>query len=128
MVLLFHGIQIDSGRIREILSTTQYGTPISNLRNLGRIGITIEYAEARGEQVLFDAIAQELPVICGVNTVWLPYWDEEAPHAVVLVDITEGSVVVLDPALADAPHEILLGDFLLAWIERDCQYAIIRPR
>lgn len=128
MVLRFHAIQTDAADIRRLLGTTDFGTPFSNLEKLNTIGVSIQCAEGRSEKVLQDAIALGLPAICGVQTGWLPYWEEQAPHSVVVVEIADDYVILLDPGQADTPHHVPFDSFMAAWIERDCQYAIIRPR
>lgn len=68
------------------------------------------------------------PSIVGVQAAEFPYWqDLPTQHAVVVVGMTPTSVLVNDPAMADAPLAIPYGDFDLAWLEMDEAFAVIAP-
>jgi len=64
-------------------------------------------------------LAGMLPVvvIVSVRTGELPYWEEDVPHAVVVVGIDTATEVayVNDPAFEHAPIAVPVGDFVLAW-------------
>jgi uncharacterized protein YvpB len=65
------------------------------------------------------------PCIVFLRTGELPYWQEDTGHAVVLVGMDEDVVYLNDPAFAQAPQRVSRGDFLLAWLEFDYDYAVI---
>jgi uncharacterized protein YvpB len=62
-----------------------------------------------------------------VRTGELPYWTYQTDHAVVVVGFDEGHVYVNDPDRPGAPIAVPVGDFELAWLERDYAYALIAP-
>lgn len=71
-------------------------------------------------------IEQGFPPIVFVNTKELSYWPETTGHAVIVVGF-EGDLIYLDdPAFADAPQAVPVGEFDLAWLELDQFYAIIK--
>ena len=60
-----------------------------------------------------------------MQTGQLPYWTEDVPHAVVVIGMSGSEVYLNDPAVVQAPLAVPLGDFDLAWLERDELYAVI---
>ena len=56
----------------------------------------------------------------------LPYWHERGGHAVVVIGIDDDSIYLNDPSFPQSPQVVSHGDFLLAWLEADEYYAIIR--
>ena len=68
------------------------------------------------------------PCIVFVDTGQLPYWDESANHALVVVGLDEDYVYVHDPEFPNAPLQVSIGDFDLAWLEHDEMYAVITRR
>jgi len=70
---------------------------------------------------------QGLPALAFVQADQLPYWGgQQFQHAVVVVGLDTQAVYLLDPAADAAPIRVLRGDFMLAWDEMDCVYAIMR--
>ena len=56
----------------------------------------------------------------------LPYWrGEDFAHAAVVVGMEADYVYLHDPAVAVYPLRVGLGDFDLAWLERDEEYAVL---
>lgn len=72
-------------------------------------------------------LSQGLPLIVFVRTGELPYWSYQTDHAVVVVGYDEDHVYANDPDRSDAPIAVPVGDFELAWLERDYAYALVAP-
>ena len=49
-------------------------------------------------------------------------------HTLVIVGLESETVYVLDPAAEAEVITVPIGDFLLAWDERDCTYAVVTMR
>lgn len=90
----------------------------------------------RGFQVVYGAgslvelqgwLAQNVPCILFVRTGELPYWRTDTPHAMVLVGLEGEQAHLLDPAVAQSPMSVSVGDLLLAWSHSDYTYAVLRP-
>ncbi|MBI4670219.1 MAG: hypothetical protein HY741_00945 [Chloroflexi bacterium] len=81
---------------------------------------------AKGDlETLCSCLARELPPIAFVNTGQLSYWNEATGHAVVIVGIENNQVLVNDPAFPEAPQEISIDEFMLAWMDMDQFYGLI---
>jgi hypothetical protein len=64
-----------------------------------------------------------------VRTSELPYWDEDTPHAVVVIGMDDSSIYLLDPAYPDEiPVAVSLGDFSLAWSYFEQAMAVIEKQ
>jgi ABC-type bacteriocin/lantibiotic exporter with double-glycine peptidase domain len=129
MVLQYLQISIDYSQLLAVLETDRAGSYFSNLRRLeDRLGLTLELAQGDDDLDLFyHYLDQGLPVIAYVNTGELKsYWQYTTFHAVVVVGLDEQFVYVNDPYFADAPKEVARGEFVLAWLEQDYRYAVIR--
>jgi hypothetical protein len=75
-----------------------------------------------------------LPVIVAVRTDDLPHWinrtdlaaeEKATDHAVVVVGLDRDNAYVNDPDFEQVPQVIELNEFLLAWSDRDYEYAVI---
>jgi uncharacterized protein YvpB len=53
-----------------------------------------------------------------VSTVELPYWQISTDHAVLVVGMDGQRVYLHDPAFANAPIQVSMGAFELAWLEQ----------
>lgn len=115
-------------KLLQLLNIKSYGTAASNIRNLARWGYFVTYEQTNMEG-LFARLQQQLPVIAVVATGELPYWSENTRHAVVVVGYEqterETFLLVNDPAFPNVPQRAGLGDFELAWLERDYFFATI---
>jgi ABC-type bacteriocin/lantibiotic exporter with double-glycine peptidase domain len=125
MVLDHIGIVAPYHRLLRILETIpDLGTPSFRVVNLERLGVKVSY-----QQGTLDALFQHLlagrPCIVFVRTGQLPYRTDNTDHAVVLVGMDEQSVYINDPETTVSPLRVSLGDFDLAWLERDEMYAVI---
>lgn len=65
------------------------------------------------------------PVIAYVDTAELPYWRYGCNRAVVIIGFGNDTVVLNDPAFADATQQVSVGDFELAWLNSDNICAVI---
>ena len=101
------------------------GVPAFNIRRLAAWGLEVEYGQGSLNE-LSAALTRGYPPIIFLRTSELPYWQEDTPHAVVLVGLDRESAFLLDPAYEDEiPVSVTLGDFLLAWSHFDMVYALI---
>ena len=126
MILAYFGREIDEWSLADLLRTRAIGTPADNIIRLESLG----YKVTLGRGIEFDLgrfLERRLPVIVFVKTQYLPYWDREDAHALVLVGRDASQVYVNDPAFNASPHAIPVDNLLLAWSEFDYKYAVIAP-
>jgi hypothetical protein len=102
------------------------GTPARNITRLEDFGVKVEWNEYGMLGDLRRAIDNDHVPIVFLRTGELPYWDQDTPHAVVVVGIEADTVFVNDPAFESAPIPVPTGDFQLAWDEFGCQWAALR--
>lgn len=58
----------------------------------------------------------------------LPHWfGEDFARAAVMVGMDAGHAYLHDPAVLVYPLRVSIGDFDLAWLGRDEQYAVLLP-
>ncbi|MFN8495667.1 MAG: C39 family peptidase [Caldilineaceae bacterium] len=126
MVLDYLGIPKDETWLWRRLTAGDV-TPFPNLEKLGpALGIIVEI-HTEGALAQFEPyIEAGLPVIVAVDTDDAHYWPYVRHHAVVVIGFDEQSVYVNDPAQTEAPLAVDMDTFLLAWLRRDYQYAVIR--
>ena len=125
MVLSYLDKPLPYDELLALLDVQWFGAPFSNIRNLEQIGVRVLCQKGS-----LDDLRKHLhdgePIITPVFTGELPYVDEATNHAVVVVGIGKYYVYVNDPAVAEAPIPVPIGDFDLAWLERNEWYAVIR--
>ena len=81
----------------------------------------------RGEiETLRSHLESGLPPIAFVATSELSYWNERAAHAVVVVGLDDDTIYLNDPAFAESPKRISIDEFLLAWIDLEQLYGLIK--
>jgi ABC-type bacteriocin/lantibiotic exporter with double-glycine peptidase domain len=128
MVLEYLGMSIEENRLRQILRTTDAGTPFPNIERLSELGLFVNYGK-QGDLSLFEhSVDLGLPVIVAVETLGWQHWgDEVTSHAVVVVGIDQpnGLIYLHDPFFANAPIEMQLLEFEVGWDEKRRQYAAI---
>src|SRR5512135_1367769 len=101
MALAFYRRDIAEGELRGLLKTRPGRTsPANILLRLPALGFSVEIPDA-SLAYLREQIRAGRPCIVHVWTPPLPYWTDEAIHAVVVVDVTEQAVSVHDPVLND---------------------------
>lgn len=125
MILNFVGISVSYNRLLKVLEVESgLGTPSFKIRNLSRLGIKVDYRQGSLEN-LQDHLEAGRPCIIFLRTGDLPYWHRITDHAVVIVGINDEHVYLNDPAVVLSPVQVSLGDFDLAWLERDEMYAVL---
>jgi ABC-type bacteriocin/lantibiotic exporter with double-glycine peptidase domain len=125
MVLAYWGIEKEQAELaKQLQMIPDAGTPANRIRLLA--SNTIEVFYGHGELAdLQAALNQNTPPIALVYTSELPYWDQAAAHAVVVLQIDEKTAVANDPAMTETAIRVPLGDFELAWDEMANLYALI---
>jgi predicted double-glycine peptidase len=127
MVLAFIGQSVKREWLCQVMGTSDLGTPGFKVLNLQRHGYDVTYASATDERVLVQALAGGIPPIALLRTSHLPYWERETAHAVVIIAMDMDHVTLNDPAFPTAPQTISRDEFMLAWLDFDCLYALVRP-
>ncbi len=123
MVLAYMGHTVRYSRLMRILNTSDIGTPFSNLHNVSRIGVTVTVASGTLD-LLYEQLSHNRPCIASVQTAELPHWPHATEHAIVVVGMDSDYVFVNDPSFEIAPILVPIGDFDLAWLEMDEDYAV----
>ena len=126
MVLGSLGDDIAEARLARVMGSYWFGTPASRVLRLSSLGYQATYERTTFAQ-LHVYLARQVPCIVFLRTGGLPYWDEDVPHAVVVVGIEETVVHLHDPALDTGPIVVDATAFLLAWAEMDYYCATIEP-
>ena len=127
MVLAVQGMLLGEEALCALLDTQQVGTEVLNILLLNQrlSGCHAEVASASFDD-LSRWLQEGIPPIVFVATGPLHYWQTECLHALVVVGIAEQSVMVHDPAFAQAPIAIPQSKFLAAWGELAQLTALIR--
>lgn len=129
MVLAYWGIARDQSAIAQQPGTIPgAGTPGSRIFLLISPKLDVTY-QARGEvSDLLKALRQSIPPIALVSTGQLPYWNEDTPHAVVVIGMEESHVILNDPARTQPGIGVLSAEFNLAWDGMDNAYALLKKK
>lgn len=124
MVLAFLGQRHSYSALLSRLGIRSFGAPATNIRRLEDDTRRVIYSQTdmEGLRSFLDA---DVPVIVFVRTQELPYWDYAVDHALLVVGYDDTSVYVNDPDLSRPNQRVPVGDFELAWLERDYFYAVI---
>lgn len=125
MVLEYLRVSISYERLLRLLSIRSYGTSFSSLRKLESVGLSVLVTQGDLAS-LRRHLEGGSPVIAAVNTVPLPYWDDDTAHAVVVVGLEQDVVLINDPEFEQAPQAVPLDAFLLGWLEHDYRYAVLK--
>jgi uncharacterized protein YvpB len=107
-----------------LLDIQWFGAPFFNIRLLEQIGVKVTYHQGTLVE-LKEHLEHNRPLIVPVATSELPYTAEQTNHALVVLGMDENYVYVNDPAFRVAPIPVPLGDFELAWLERDEYYVVL---
>jgi ABC-type bacteriocin/lantibiotic exporter with double-glycine peptidase domain len=125
MVLEYLGRPVEYARLVSVLGVRDYGAPSSSIRRLATLGLSVIFGP--GVEADLEAhLSRDEPCIVFLRTGELPYWREDTGHAVVLVGMDDDAVYLNDPAFAQAPRQVSRGDFLLAWLGFDYDYAVVK--
>jgi hypothetical protein len=112
--------------IARLIGTRSWGTPASNILRLTSWGFHVYYGTASlySLQAYLEA---GIAAIAFVRTSELPYYEDDTPHAVVVIGLDANVIYLLDPAYQDEiPINVPVGDFALAWSHFDQAIAIIQ--
>lgn len=129
MVLAHLGIFRSQTDLAQMMGTQRgVGTPASNITRLVSEQLDVIYTSGSlGDIAAW--IDRDVPPIVFVQAGELSHWHgEQSHHALVVVGIEAQTVHVLDPAAESEVITVPQDDFLLAWDERDCVYAVITRR
>ena len=125
MVLEYLHIRVDYKRLIRLLRVGPIGTAFGNLAELRRLGVTVLIESGTSADVR-RFLASGLPVIVFLDTAELAYWKyEHTDHAAVVIGIDEQNVRLNDPEFREAPQVCSIGEFKLAWLEKDNLFAVI---
>ena len=125
MMLLHLGLPVSYNRLLKRLRVkTDLGAPISNVRYLEKLGVTVIYRQGTWTDLL-NHLTNGQPCLIPVDTDELPYWPVDSNHAVLLIGLDDDYVYLNDPAFSNGPLQVSRGDFDLAWLERDEYYVVI---
>lgn len=125
MVLGYLHIPVDYTRLLRLLRVGPIGTSFGNLAELGRLGIAVLIDNGTSAD-LRQFLASGLPVIVFLDTAELAYWRyEHTDHAAVVIGMDEQNVSINDPEFREAPQVCSIGEFELAWLEKDNLFAVI---
>jgi len=127
MILSYLGVDKDERWLWRQLRSGQI-TPFSNVKNLAtELGLAVEIGRGHDDiRILAPYLEMGLPVIVAVDTNYTDGWPYVKDHAVVVVGFTDEVVYVHDPATPEALLTIDSDTFLLAWVNRDYEYVVIR--
>lgn len=126
MALAFFGIQVSQEEIAHHLGHIPgAGTPARNILRLSQYGVKVQYYQEGSLAHLEESLRKGAVAVAFVRTGELPYWEEDVPHAIVVVGVEAGVVYINDPSFEHAPVPVWEEDFLLAWEEFGCQWAVI---
>jgi ABC-type bacteriocin/lantibiotic exporter with double-glycine peptidase domain len=127
MVLTYMRIRANYHQLLKLLQVQKpYGTPFPKIRRLEQLKVTVLFGQSNLAN-LPTFLSNDQPIIVPVQTSELPYWTEHTDHAVVVVGIDPQFIYLNDPAFSNAPIQVPLGDFDLAWLARDEYYAVLSP-
>lgn len=114
-------------RLIRLLRINEFGTPFSNIKRLEKLNVIVE--RSRGTIDILRAVLHDgYPPIVSVVTDDLPYWSSTTYHALVVAGLDDKNLQLYDPAFLSAPITVSIGNFDLAWLQKDEAYAVIRPR
>ena len=129
MACTYSGIKVDYKRLVRMLKIERgLGTPFYQIHNLANLKIKVIYQERGRLEELYQLRYNGWPAIVGVQTNELPYWNHlRVQHAVVIVGLDSTYAYLNDPAFPEAPLQVSLGDFELAWLEQGEVYTVLTP-
>lgn len=127
MVCAYKDIPVRYSRLVRALDTKDgAGAAFYNICNLETLGIQVLYKRFSTLEVLYQLLLDDWPSIVAVQTLALPHWNQlDTSHAVVVMGMDSESVYVADPAFKEDVFATPIGEFDLAWLERDEQFAVL---
>jgi ABC-type bacteriocin/lantibiotic exporter with double-glycine peptidase domain len=125
MVLRYLKTPAEYRQLVRVFGISDIGAPFSRLARLNFLGVQVTLASGTLLR-LHEHLVGGQPAIVSLETRELPYWrGVTSPHAAVVCGIDQAHVQVLDPGFSTGPFRVTHGDFELAWLERDEQYAVM---
>ena len=124
MALAYAGVRIEYPHLLRLLKVKPFGTPGHNLNYLSTLGVQVTYRESSMRE-LVRTVTAGIPCIALVKTAELPYWRYPVDHAVVTVGIGNHTLFLNDPAFPNAPIEVDIEEFELAWMEFDYRLGFV---
>jgi len=127
MALAYWGIKYSQQKISRILKLRAgLGVPAPNITLLRSPQIDVYYTIGASLDNILQWLQAAIPIIAFVQAGELPHWRGiKSQHAVLVVGVEDGELLVHDPGLDHGPVIVPLDDFLLAWDEMDTRCAII---
>ena len=126
MVLRYWNLSVNPRRLRRTLGTRWFGTPFENVHNLAGVKVMTEHLLL---PQLRSYLERSIPVIPGIRTGELGYWNEEdTDHAVVVLGVDAGIAIVNDPILPFGHQQIPISELELARIAFDDLCAVVTPK
>lgn len=124
MVTSYMGLSVSYDTLHSMLGTQWYGTPFRHLERLADLGLTvvIDHLAVR-DMVAY--LEQNVPIIAGVHTASLPYWEQAVDHVVVVGGVEAKNVYLHDPSLRQGPKRVGRAAFELAQLDFDNLCAVI---
>ncbi|MCE7982078.1 MAG: hypothetical protein DYG89_12860 [Caldilinea sp. CFX5] len=128
MVLAKLGKEYTEARLNKVLGTNDAGTPSSASTKLIQLGFSVTYT-ALSTRELSLVLAEGIPVIIFIQTMFYEHWETDTPHAVVVVGMEPGQRFwIHDPDLPTGPTAVSWNGLLATWQEFDFYGAVIRHK
>jgi len=126
MVLGYYGDEQTESFLEHLLGCTVFGATAQSVISVTRLGYNVDLRSSSLEE-LKAFLGAGHPAIAFVRTGELDYWQNDFPHAVVVVGYDNDYFYINDPYFEDAPQKNCLGTFQLAWRKTRNRLAIIKP-
>jgi hypothetical protein len=129
MALAYLGVSRSQEELaRKLKVRLPLGAPASNITRLRSASLDVAYTDGALEDVA-AWLTKGMPVIAFVQAGELPHWRGYIfQHAVIVAGLDEQTIYLFDPATETAPVSTPVAEFLLAWEEMDCLYAVLTRR
>lgn len=125
MILRFWGIKKSQRSLHRLFQPTPFGVPFSRLTRLQQFNVAVSIRSFGDQSTLIEAIDQQIPPVVFLRTQFLPYWQADTQHAIVVVGYDNANFFVNDPAFNQAPLVVPVASLLLAWDGMDYAYALV---
>jgi len=127
MVLEYYGKEYEEIELEKMCRTTERGTIAKNVVDTAkRIGFWAAICEGDLEFIR-ACISSEMPVIVYLRTKYLPWWEYDAIHAVVVIGIDE-NYIYLNESWTGSQVRCKISDFIDAWNELFNLMILIKPQ
>jgi len=126
MVIGYYGDKQTEVFLERLLGCTLFGATAQSVNSVIRLGYNVDLRYSSLEELRAFLEAGH-PAIAFVRTGELDYWQNDFPHAVVVVGYDSDYVYISDPYFEDAPQKNRIETFQLAWRKTRNRLAIIKP-